>query len=67
MSRLPHFLDNWLIDGGEVVSLMHTLKDTWHLGRQMSHLSIQTTLDSFFKPALLCSKTSKTSKSSIDE
>jgi hypothetical protein len=22
MSRLPHFLDNWLMDGGEVVSLM---------------------------------------------
>jgi hypothetical protein len=22
MSRLPHFLDNWLIDGGEVVSIM---------------------------------------------
>jgi hypothetical protein len=21
-SRLPHFLDNWLTDGGEVVSLM---------------------------------------------
>jgi hypothetical protein len=23
--RLPHFLDNWLTDGGEVVSLMHWL------------------------------------------
>jgi hypothetical protein len=23
MSRLPYFLDNLLIDGGEVVSLMH--------------------------------------------
>jgi hypothetical protein len=23
MSRLPHFLDNWLTDGGEVVRLTH--------------------------------------------
>jgi hypothetical protein len=28
----------------------HNLKYTWHLGRQMSHLSVQTQLDSFFKP-----------------
>jgi hypothetical protein len=48
-------------------SWVHALKDTWYLGRQMSHLSIQTKLDSFFKPALLCSKTSTTSESSIDE
>jgi hypothetical protein len=27
------------------------------LGRQMSHLPVQTNLDSFFKPALLLSKT----------
>jgi hypothetical protein len=26
-----------------------TLKDMWHLGRQMSHLSVQTKLDSVFK------------------
>jgi hypothetical protein len=37
-----------------------TLKDTWHLGRQVSHLSVQTRLDSFFKPALLSSKASTT-------
>jgi hypothetical protein len=24
MSRLPHFLDSWLTNGGEVVILMHT-------------------------------------------
>jgi hypothetical protein len=28
MLRLPHFLDNWLTDGGEVVSLMHQLPFT---------------------------------------
>jgi hypothetical protein len=28
MSRLPHFLDNWLTDGGEVVSLTHQLPFT---------------------------------------
>jgi hypothetical protein len=44
-----------------------TLKDTWHLGRQMSHLSVEAKLDSFFKPALLQSKASTTSESSIDE
>jgi hypothetical protein len=33
----------------------------------MSHLSVQTELDSFFKRALLLSKTSTTSDSSIDE
>jgi YHS domain-containing protein len=46
---------------------VHTLKDTWHLGRQMSILCVQTKLDNFFKPALLHSKTSTASKSSIDE
>jgi hypothetical protein len=35
-SKLPHFLDNWLTDGGEVVSLTHrppfTLQeDSWYL------------------------------------
>jgi hypothetical protein len=44
-----------------------TLKDTWNLGRQMSHLSDQRKLDSFFNPSLLRSKTSTTSESSIDE
>jgi hypothetical protein len=33
----------------------------------MSHLSIQTKLDSLFKPALLRSKTCTISESSIDE
>jgi hypothetical protein len=33
----------------------------------MSHLSVQTQPDSFFKPALLRSETSATSESSIDE
>jgi hypothetical protein len=47
---------------------IHTLKDAWHFGRQMSHLSVQTkTWDGFFKPALLRSKTNTTSESSVDE
>jgi hypothetical protein len=41
----------------------YTLKDTWNLGRQISHLSVQTKPDSFFKPALLRSKTSTTCES----
>jgi hypothetical protein len=32
-----------------VHSCVHTVKDTWHLGRQMSHLSVQTKLDSFLQ------------------
>jgi hypothetical protein len=43
------------------------LKDMWHLGRQMSHLSVQTKLDSVFKPALLRSETSTTSEYFIDK
>jgi hypothetical protein len=35
-----------------VHSWVRTLKDAWHLRRQMSQLSVQTKLDSFFKPAL---------------
>jgi hypothetical protein len=36
MSRLPHFLDSWLKDGGEVVSLMCRTplifhEDCWYL------------------------------------
>jgi hypothetical protein len=50
-----------------VHSCVHTLKDTWDLGRQMSHLSVQTKLDSFFRPASLRSETSATSEPSIDE
>jgi hypothetical protein len=50
-----------------VHSWIHTLKDTLHLGRQMSHLSVETKLDDFFKPALLLSKTGITSESSMDE
>jgi hypothetical protein len=42
------------------------LKDTRHLGKQLSHLSVQTKPDSFFKPALLRSKTSRTSEFSVD-
>jgi hypothetical protein len=38
-----------------------------HLGRQLSHLPVQTKLDGFFKSALLRSETSTTSESSIDE
>jgi hypothetical protein len=33
----------------------------------MSHLSVQTKLESFFKPALLCSETSTNCESFIDE
>jgi hypothetical protein len=50
-----------------VHSWVHTLTDTWHLGRLMSHLSVLTKLDSFFKPASLRSETSITSESSVDE
>jgi hypothetical protein len=33
--RLPHFLDSWLTDGGEIVSLTHQLpftpkEDAWY-------------------------------------
>jgi hypothetical protein len=28
MLSIPHFLDNWLTDGGEVVSIMHWLPFT---------------------------------------
>jgi hypothetical protein len=34
---------------------------------EQQQMSVQTKCDSFLKPALLCSKTSKTSESSIDE
>jgi hypothetical protein len=36
MSRLPHFLDNWITDGGEFVSLtcqpadLHPQEDHWY-------------------------------------
>jgi hypothetical protein len=40
-------------------SWVHTLKDMWHLGRQMGHLSVQTKLDGFFKPRLLHLKTAQ--------
>jgi hypothetical protein len=39
-----------------VHSSVYNLKDTWHLGRQMSHLSVQTKLDNFLKTALLHSE-----------
>jgi hypothetical protein len=47
--------------------MLFTVEYIWHLGRQMSHLSVQTKLDSFFKPVVIRSKTSTTSESSIDE
>jgi hypothetical protein len=50
-----------------VHSWVHTLKNTQHLVRQMSHLSVQRRLDSFFKPASLRSEISTTSESSVDE
>jgi hypothetical protein len=43
------------------------LKDTWHLGPQMSHFFIQKKLGIFFKPALLRSEKSTISVSSTDE
>jgi hypothetical protein len=46
-----------------VHSWVHTSKETWLLGRQMSHLSVQAKLDRFFKPALLRSN----SEFAIDE
>jgi phosphate-selective porin len=49
-----------------VYSWIHTLQDMLHVGRQMSHLSVQTELDSFFKPALLHSDTSTTYESLVD-
>jgi hypothetical protein len=42
------------------------LKDIRQLAKQMSHF-VRTKLDSFFKPALLRSKTSTTSESSLGE
>jgi hypothetical protein len=50
-----------------VHSRVNALKDTRHLGRQTSHFCVQTKLDSFFKPAILLSKASTTSESSINE
>jgi hypothetical protein len=38
MSRLTHFLDNWLIEGGEVVSNMHKLRFTPQEGSWYSFL-----------------------------
>jgi hypothetical protein len=55
------------IETWKIKNAVHTWIHTWHLGRQMSHLSVQTKLDSFFKAALLRSKTSTTSESSVDE
>jgi hypothetical protein len=39
-----------------VHSWVHTLKDTWHLGRQMSHLSVQTEFDSFLQACIITSR-----------
>jgi hypothetical protein len=50
-----------------VHSWVHALKHTWHLGRQMSHFSVQTRLEGFFKLVLLRSQTCTTSGLSIDE
>jgi hypothetical protein len=56
----------WIMEN-TVHSWVYTLRDTWHLGMQMSHLSFETKLDSFFKPALLDSKTNRIYESSVDE
>jgi hypothetical protein len=50
-----------------VHSWVHTLKGTWQSVKQMSHLSIQTKLERFFKLALLHSKTSTTSETYVNE
>jgi hypothetical protein len=36
-----------------VHSRIHTLEDTWHLGRQMSHLSVQTKLEQFLQTCII--------------
>jgi hypothetical protein len=46
---------------------VHTLKDTWYLGRQMSHLSVQTILTVSSNLPYYVKKTSSTSETSIDE
>jgi hypothetical protein len=51
-----------------VHSRVHTLKDTWHLGRQMSHLSVQTKLETVSSNLhYYIKKKVQTSESSIDE
>jgi hypothetical protein len=39
-----------------VKSVVDSWVHTWHSGRQMSRLSVQTKVDSFIKPALLHKK-----------
>jgi hypothetical protein len=46
---------------------LYALKDSWHLAKQMSHLSVQTKLDNNLTAVLLRSETSTTLESSIDE
>jgi hypothetical protein len=54
--------------GGKWCSQLSThFKRHMTLRKGDESLSLQTELDTFFKPALLRSKTSKTSESSIDE
>jgi hypothetical protein len=48
-----------------VQSRVQTLKK--HMAFWMSHLSVQTKRGTFFKPAILLSKTNTTSDSSIEE
>jgi hypothetical protein len=50
-----------------LLALEYILIKARHLGRQMSHLSVHTKLDTFFNPALLRLKTSTTSEPSVDE
>jgi hypothetical protein len=38
MSRLPHFLDNWLTDGGEAVGIMRRSRFTLQDGSWCSFL-----------------------------
>jgi hypothetical protein len=42
---------------------LSTYFQTYAIRKAVSHLSVQTKLDSFFKPALLRSRTSTTSES----
>jgi hypothetical protein len=43
MSKLPHFLDNWLTDGSEVVSLTH--RPPFTPGRSLVLISVRDSVD----------------------
>jgi hypothetical protein len=44
-----------------------TVKVIWHFGRQMSYLSVQPKLDSFFRPASLHATSGRASEASVGE